>query len=185
VLAKGSLFYYPTSVGAVGIHGNYLFKIAGSEASPPITSKTEQLLEVVAELPTAPGGGSEIFALLTGPLELPFDRIAYQKQDVFQYDFLGDVWFGSPEEAGEARIFVHRAESAEGATTLFEQLSREQGYEYEVVEEAPDRALFRHEFLDTYFAARHAESWLYGVDGATDQRTAERLLSRLDEVLHG
>ena len=104
-----------TSVGAVGIHGNYLFKIAGSESSPPMAAKTEQLLEVVAELPTAPGGGSEIFALLTGPLALPLDRIAYQKQDVFQFDFLGDVWFGSPETAGEARVFVHRAESAEGA----------------------------------------------------------------------
>jgi len=169
----------------VGIHGNYLFKIAGSESSPPMATKTEQLLEVVAELPTAPGGGSEVFALFTGPLGLPFERIAYQKQDVFQFDFLGDVWFGSPEEAGEARVFVHRAQSAEEAATLFEQLSREQGYEYEVVEEGSGRALFRHEFLDTFFAARHADTWLYGVDGAGSRAAAERLLSRLDEVLHG
>jgi hypothetical protein len=185
VLGSGSLCYYPTSVGAVGIHGNYLFKIAGSEASGPMEAKTEQLLEVVAGLPTAPGGGSEVFALFTGPLSLPFESVAYQRQDVFQYDFLGDVWFGSPDGAGEARYFVHRAESPEEAASLYGQLAEEQGYEYEVVERDGGGALFRHEFLETFFAARHRGGWLYGVDGAGDRATAERLLSRLDEALHG
>lgn len=185
VLGEGTLYYYPTSVGAVGIHGNYLFKIAGSEASAPMTDKTEQLLEVVAALPTSPGGGSEVFTLMTGPLGIPFESVAYQKQDVFQYDFLGDVWFGSPAGAGEARYFVHRAGSVEEASSLYGQLAEEQAYEYAVVEEDEGGALFRHEFLETFFAARHAGSWLYGVDGAGDRATAERLLSRLDEALHG
>jgi hypothetical protein len=169
----------------VGIQGNYLFKIAGSEASEPMQTKTEQLLEMIAGLPTAPGGGSEVFALMTGRLGLAFENVAYQKQDVFQYDFLGDFWFGSPAEAGEARYFVHRAGSAEEAASLYGQLAEEQGYEYAVVEQDEGGALFRHEFLETFFAARHRGGWLYGVDGAGDRATAERLLSRLDEALHG
>jgi hypothetical protein len=172
-------------VGAIGIRGNYLFKISGSESSAPVADKSEQLLGMLADLPSAPEEGSRIFLLLTDGLGIPFEGIAYERKDVFQFEFLTDVWFGRPHGAGEARYFLHRAADSEAAAARYAQLAEEQAYEYEAVDVGRDRGLYRHEYLDNFFAMARREDWLFGVEGAPDRRTAEQLLGRLSEALDG
>lgn len=177
---SGPVFFYRTSVGAIGVCGPRFFKITGSASDEAVRAKSEQLVGVLAGLPREDGGGEAPFAVLAERLELPFESIAYVNENALQFAFLREVWFGTLDGATGARVFLHRAGDGAAATELFARLVREQELEYARVEARSDRVLLRHEYMGSFFAVAHRDGWLFGVDGAPDREFADRTLERLD-----
>lgn len=183
VQQQDQAYYYATPAGAVGGFRNYYFKIAGDSASQPIRSKAAEL---VGLLPRISGEAAKLplpYAVLTGPLGLSLDRIAYARSDAFQYDFLSDFWFGRVGPDSDARYFLHEAGDAGEAGELFDRLVEEQLFDYEAVERGDDRVLLRHGYLNTIFALSRRGNLLYGVEGAESPERSREYLSRLDEVV--
>lgn len=182
---RGSLYYYLTPAGAVGGMGNFYFKISGDSSEAAVTSKAQDLVQLLARLPASGGITPEGYTILADGLGLTLDRIAYEKSDVFRYDFLSDFWFGAAADGSEARYFVHQAADAEEAGLLFDRLLEEQLFEYSVMERDEESALLRHEYLGTVFGLRRVGRLLVGVDGAESRERARECLGRLEEVIEG
>jgi len=182
---RGELFYYPTPAGAVGGIGNFYFKISADSSGEAVTAKTRDLVRLLAGLPASGGSAPEGYAILSDRLGLSLDRIAYEKKDVFRYDFLADFWFGAAGDGSEARYFVHQAADAEEAGRLFDRLLEEQLFEYSAVERDGSSALLRHEYLGTVFGLRRIGRLLVGVEGAESAQRAREYMGRLEGVLEG
>jgi hypothetical protein len=182
VLRQGPIYYYPTPAGAVGGYENYYFKIAGDSTSAAITGKSKELIGLLALVPTTTGGAPFAYAVFTKTLGLGLDRIAYQRSDVFQFEFLSDFWFGAVGGGSEARYFIHEAADANAARSLFSKLVDEQVLDYAVLERGEDRAVLQHEYLKTVFAVRQRGNLIIGVDGAESSERSHEFLRRLDEV---
>ncbi len=183
VTRQGPVSFYRTSVGAIGIADRFFFKLTASEASDDVRRKTDEILALLPRIAAGGGDASTPFAILTERLGVPFEGVAYAKENALQYDFLDDVWFGEPARGGGARVFLHRAPDAATAEQLFGRLVEEQKNENEIVEARGDRTLMRHEFLGNYFGVERREGWLFGVEGAPDPKVLEALLTRLEESL--
>jgi hypothetical protein len=179
---EGDVYYYPTAVGAVGGYANYYFKIAGDRASEAVTEKARQIVAMVSQLPAVGAAAPAPYAILTDDLGFDLGAIAYQRADVFQYDFLGDFWFADVGEGSDARYFIHEASDAEEARALFARLVEEQMYDYAVLERDDDGALLEHEYLKTVFAVRRRGRVIFGVEGAESRERALALIRPLDEV---
>ncbi len=172
-----------TPVGAIGIVGNHYFKISGSATTPEVRAKADALVPLFAALPSsAPPGGRRLFETFTVRLGVPFEGVAYEKTNVFAYDFLGDTWFAK-SGAGDARWFAHEAQDAAGAEALARRLGEEQQAEYALVDGTGTRTIWRHKVLGTFFALDRRGAVLFGVDAAPDRAGAERMLGRFAEVL--
>jgi hypothetical protein len=182
VRRQGGVFYYPTPVGAVGGFENYYFKIAGDSTGAEIMAKALELVGLLARLPAAGGGAPLAYTILTDRLGLGLELIAYQRTDVFQFDFLSDVWFGSVNAGSDTRYFIHEAKDEAAARELFSRLVDEQAYDYAVLAREEDRAVLRHEYLETVFAVRRRGNLIFGVDGAESSESSRQMLRRLDEV---
>ncbi len=188
VLSSGGVHYTPTSVGALGMRGAIFFRIVGSAQRPEVEQKTRQIIGLLAEMarPTAAVDEVELF---TEGLGLPFESVAYQKENVFQYDFLEDFWFASgldsPGAGPDARVFFHRAASPARARDLYRRLLDEQLVEYEQVEARQAGVLLRHRYLGTYFALARDGARLYGAEHVADPAAARALLKRMKEVSGG
>lgn len=181
---RGSLYYYSTPAGAIGGMGNFYFKISGDSSAAAVIAKARELVGLLAGgLPASGGEAPPGYTILADGLGLTLDRIAYEKRDVFRYDFLSDFWFGAAGEGSDARYFVHQAADAGEAATLFDRLLEEQSFEYSVLERDAERALLRHEYLGTVFGLRRIGPLLVGVDGAESPERARESLSRLEEAI--
>lgn len=183
----GPAYFYRTPVGALGIAGTHYFKISGSAETPAVRAKAEALVPLLARAPgSATPAGLGPFRALTDGLKVPFDGIGFEKANVFGYEFLGDTWFGRAGQA-DSRWFIHEAKDAGDARSVLARLAQEHLNEYAPLggggAAGADRKLFRHRFLDTYFAIECRGARLFGVDAAPDRATAEALLRRLEEVL--
>ncbi|MFV2071828.1 MAG: DUF6599 family protein [Thermoanaerobaculales bacterium] len=185
VTRPDGVYYYSTSVGAIGGYENYYFKIAGNSTAEEVTSKAAALVEALAGLPVQTSTSPWAFTVLTRRLGVPFDRIAYQKNDVFRYDFARDFWFGSMRGDSEARFFLHQASDEGQAQALFDQLLEEQAFEYEVVEADDRNALLEHRFLHTFFSLHRRGPLVFGVDGADDPGQARAGRDRLEKAVSG
>jgi hypothetical protein len=183
VMRRGPIYFYPTAVGAIGLMDNLFFKITASSSNEAVAEKTDAVIDALATLPREPDAADPAFTVLAERMDLPFENIAFEKENALQYDFLREVWFGTLEDPQDARVFLHRAASSDEADTLFRQLVEEQKFEYEPVADEADRAVMRHEFLGTWFTTARREGWLYGVQGAPDEATAVRLLASLEKEL--
>ncbi len=183
VQRTGDGYYYRTAVGAIGMVGRYFFKIAGDAETPSIREKS---LEIVAALATLPQRLEALpygFRFFSERLGMSFAEISYQPVNVFQYDFAKDFWFGRPDPASPARLFLHVAESPAVAAELFDSILVEHAYDYEIVEEDEDAVVLRHEFLKSYFAMTLRDALIYGVEKAPRQETIQALSARLEEAL--
>ena len=184
VTREGSAFYYSTEVGALGILNKYFFKLTGNEAVEAIQAKA---LEFVRDFSTDASGSSETpgpLMVLAEGLGVAFQDIEYVVQDVFQYDFVQDFWFGKPDPATGLRFYVHEAEGGAEASALFERILNEHiEYEMGYVGREGNNALFKHEFLNTYNTLNQTGPYVYGLEGAQDEGTASSSLSLLRDVL--
>lgn len=185
VLSEGALFYYPTEVGALGIVDKYYVKITGSADSEIIRDHAVTVLkDFAASVDASAGTTPPGFMVLAGGMGIDFSGIEYQKEDVFQYSFAKEFWFGRVPEAGEnARVFVHLAESEDAAATLLRQMIEELAWDYTEVERTETRAVFEHEFLKTNFVVEQRGPYVYGIDGAADRESATGQLNTLQENL--
>lgn len=185
VVTKDNLFYYPTPIGAVGGLGRYYFKIAAGSSAELAVAKAGNLLEVLAGLPAGANSTPRATTILTLDLDVPFDQLAYVPTGAFQYGFAEDFWFGSSDTTADARFFVHQAATSEAATTMFQQLVQEQGYEYSEIESTVDRAIFQHDFLNTFFMIEVSGKLVFGIDGSLNRQAAESDLQRIRGAVHG
>ena len=108
------------------------------------------------------------FALLSQRLGIAEADIQFQENNVFQYDFAQRFWFGNAGIGGDARLFVHIADSTTDAKDLISALVQEHGYEYDQLESAGTYRLFRHRYLGTYFAVAQRGNYIYGVEKSPD-----------------
>jgi hypothetical protein len=185
VKKNGDMFYFETPIGAIGGLGNYYFKIYGNNETGPVVEKAMSMVEELTALPLKGGGIPLPYRLLTGRLNIAFEQISYVKDNAFQYDFLTEFWFAPLNGGGDARIFLHQAGSADEAASRFGSLVEEQAFEYELQVSEPERAVLRHEYLETIFAVSRRGDMIYGVDGAGDPEAANAALARIEEVMTG
>lgn len=185
VITEGNVFFYSTPVGAVGGSGRYYFKIAAGSSAESAVSKAKTLVGVLSDLPAGATSTPRATTILMNDLGVAFERLAYVPTDAFQYDFATDFWFGAIEDASDVRYFIHEAPDSESATSMFRRLVEEQGYEYSVVEQTNDRAMFQHEFLKTFFAIEVSGKFVYGIDGSPGRQAANSGVRKIKEVLNG
>lgn len=178
-----SALYYPTELGAIGIVNNLYFKLVGNETSEFIRQKALTLIDTFTDLAAASSAMPEPFRILSSGLDIDFENIAYVKNDVFQYGFAKDFWFGKPNNDSNLRYFVHQAESEEAAATLYERIAKENQQEYALIEENESSALFEHNFLHTYYYLAYDGDLVYGIEGAPDKGRTHTALASLQEVL--
>lgn len=182
----GNTYYYPTEAGVLGILDRYFFKLSGNESSPAIRAKAIEFVKAFApdttdtiESGVAPRG----LMLLTEGLGVPFRDIAYLRQDVFQYDFAKDFWFGKVTPESKARYFFHEDTSETAAAELFDMILEEQLYEYTLVERNGNRCVLKHEFMKTFMILNQRGPFVYGIDGAPDGDQAATSQEALERVL--
>jgi hypothetical protein len=176
---SGTIAFYPTAAGSIGVAENFYFKIYGDVSGPPVTTKSLDLVKRFAELPVADSSRPLPYTILAGGLDLPIERIAFEKDNVFQYDFLSDFWFGRVGEDAEVRYFVHEEDDPDNAAALFERLEQEQENEYSILEREADRVLMQHDYLKSIFAMIRDGTLILGVEGAANRDRAREGLSRL------
>ena len=180
---KGSVIYFTTSAGAIGRKGRFFFRIAGDQASENIRAKSIQLLESFSQLPQAAEEIPQAYQILSEKLEIPLTRISFQKQNVFQYDFVENFWFARLQGSDRARIFLHHASSGEEAGVLFEEILAEQSYDYHVVTDDGILVVMFHDFLKNYFAIQQQGPYIFGVENTEDLREIAPLMERLSREL--
>jgi hypothetical protein len=166
----------------MGRVGRYFFRAAGNRDSPRIQTKSEQLVgalsTLVAREPQAEPEGLEI---LQAGLGIPEADIAFKRQNVFQFEFAESFWFGAVPGQGDARAFVHAAETEAAASGLLARLLEEQGQEYQLVRADGPWTELRHEFLGTFFAIGRVGRYLIGVERLNDVTQIGSILGRLAE----
>ncbi len=185
VITEGNVFFYSTPVGAVGGMGRYYFKIAAGSGADLAVTKAKALLGVLAGLPAGANSTPRATTILMKNLGVPFEQLAYVPTDAFQYDFATDFWFGTTERDSDVRYFIHEASDSESALSMFKRLVEEQGYEYSVVDQTEDRAMFQHDFLKTFFSIEVSEQFVYGLDGSSDRQAAESGVRKIRGVISG
>ena len=174
-----------TEAGAIGRQGRYFFRIAGDRQGSAITDKAARLVAAFAQLDrdpatatapakTVPAG----FALLRQRLGIAEADIQFQESNVFQYDFAQRFWFADAG-IGDARLFVHVADSATAAQDLVTALVAEHGYEYDQLESDSSYRLFRHRYLGSFFAVARRGNYVYGVENSPDSAATAALLGRI------
>lgn len=180
--ALGPVYYYKTGIGAIGMVGRYYFKITGSDEGSVIDEKTDQLLAAFAELAGANPQPPKPFLVLRDTLGIPFEGIAFEKSDVFQFQFATDFWFGTPDNGEGLRYYIHQAADEAQAIELYDLLLENQLYDYNEVERTGDYALLKHKFLDSQLAMKRTGAWLFGFDGAPPELNATEVLTTVQEA---
>ena len=175
--------FYRTAAGALGVFDRFYFKLTGNQNAEPIREKAVQLISAICEIPRDSGQSSTLFAVFSESLGIPFQRIVYEKNDVFQYDFAHDFWFARPEASLDSRYYVHTAKNSEEAGTLYDKLLKNHLYDYSLVEQSAGKVVLKHNFLNTYMALGRHENWIYGVENMPDVNSMERALITLTNAL--
>ena len=116
-------------------------------------------------------------------MKVPFERIIYERQDVFQFDFARDFWFARPDARADLRCYVHEAASEGDARQLFDRLYEENLYDHTRMNEAPQGVVLKHNFLGTFLALNRNGSYIFGVDNAPDEKVLKQHLNSLAEAL--
>lgn len=176
---EGPVIYFRTSAGAIGRKDQYFFRVAGNQSTKTIQDKSSQLMKAFAELPASGEAIPQEFRILNDVLGLSPKWISYQKQNVFQYDFVENFWFGQIKKGSRARIFIHEAASAEAARLLFDDILAEHSYDYQIVEEEHNRVLMFHEFLKNYFVIHYAGPFVFGMENTVDQNQGTSFLKTM------
>jgi hypothetical protein len=186
IAERGGVTYFLTTAGVVGRTGRWFFRAAADRSTEAVLAKAEALVDALANL-----GGEAQATRDAAPAGLRVLRragvsealIEYQASNVFKFDFASDFWFGRLDDAGDARVFVHEAESPEAAAQLREAIVEEQSYDYEDARATEEATMMRHGFLGTWFAIAREGRYLLGVEGVADEQTMRSALGRIAEAL--
>ena len=180
-----------TEAGAIGRRDRYFFRIVGDSYSAAIRDKSAGLIKAFAQLGPDHSPGKKRnqdvpagFALFNERLGIPETGIQFQEHNVFQYDFAQGFWFGDAGTDGDARLFIHIADSSAEAKELITALAEEHSYEYDEIQSDGTYALFHHRYLGTYFAIAQRGRHVFGVEELSDPERVPDLLERISEVLN-
>lgn len=179
---RGPNTFFATSIGLIGRKDHFFYRIAGNRSSESIRNKSRQLVQSFSELP-APESTVPLGYQLLQELNVKPADIRHQAVNVFQYDFAKDFWFGKPDTANQAEIFVHRAESKGEALQLLTQILDEHQYEYQIIRKTENLALLQHNFLKSYFIVAIQDSFIFGADKVPDQETSFQMLETIGRAL--
>jgi len=187
---RDGVSFVSTGAGAIGRNGRYFFRIAGDRSGQAISDKTTSLIAAFAQLGGAPAAVTVQqetlpagFLLLRRRLGIAETDIQFEESNVFQYDFAQDFWFGKADLGGDARMFIHSADSADAAGDLIGAVLEEHSYEYDQLESAGDHVLLRHRYLGTYFAIMRRGSHVYGIEKSPGTAGMSALLGRIGKEL--
>ena len=184
---EGRAFFYYTEAGAAGIVDKYYFKFVGNEDSDIIRGHSFLVMKSFAESVAESGDTPWGFMVLAGELGVGFQDIEYILEDVFQYDFAKDFWFGSVKPDSTERFFLHEAASDEEAASLFDLIMEEHSYEYTVLTQGDTHAVMKHDFLKTFFTLNRNGRFVFGIDGAADEgqvsKSLDALAARISEEM--
>lgn len=183
VRSEGKAFLYMTEAGALGIVDKYYFKFTGNEDSETIRNHALLVMTSFSEGVSDSGDTPRAFMVLAQELGVDFQDIEYVMEDVFQYDFAKDFWFGSVGAGSKEKYFLHEAASEAEASELFDQIMEEHSYEYTLVSSEGNHAVMKHDFLETFFTLNRNGRFVFGIDGAPDEGQAAKSLDALAETL--
>ncbi len=175
----GSVIYFLTSAGAIGRKGRFFFRIAGNQSTEKIRGKAAQLVKAFATLAETENEIPKEFHILNEGMAIPLPLISYQKQNVFQYDFAQDFWFGRIALNQKARIFIHQGTSSQESGRLFEELLAELSYDYQIIEEGETQVLLFHEYLKNYFVISQAGAFVFGIENVANQDQIAPLMKKI------
>jgi hypothetical protein len=183
---RDGVSFFATQVGAIGRKGRYFFRIAGDRHSVAITDKSARLVATFGQLDQDAAATtanerpiSAGFALLNRRLGIAEADIQFQESNVFQYDFAQRFWFGNAGIGGDARLFVHTADTVTDAKDLMAALVTEHSYEYDQLESDGPYKLFHHRYLGSYFAVARSGNYIYGIEKSPDKTAIAALLERI------
>jgi hypothetical protein len=175
----GGAYLYLTEVGALGIVDKFYFKFTGDTPSPKIQEHALKIVGDFAASQSAGGSAPKAFTLLADGMGLDFSSIQYVPEDVFQYAFAKEFWFGKKLADSNEQYFVHEAASGDEATKLLAQILEEHQWDYTLVSREGNRAVLQHNFLKTYFSIEQRDAFVFGVDQAPDTEEASKSLEAL------
>ena len=179
IQSAGKAFLYLTEAGALGIVDKYYFKFSGNEDSETIRNHALLVIKSFSEGVSGSGDTPRAFMVLAQELGIDFQDIEYVMEDVFQYDFAKDFWFGSVSANSTEKYFLHEAASEAEATDLFDRIVEEHSYDYTLVSRDGDHAVMKHDFLETFFTLNRNGRFVFGIDGAPDEAHATKSLDAL------
>ena len=182
---SGKVIYFNTAAGVIGRKGKFFFRVAGNSSSDQINQKASQLVQAFAELTETTAETPLALKILAEQLKIPEKSITHQRNNVFQFDFARDFWFGRPKENAPTRLFLHVGTSPGVVKKMFDQIVEEQSYDFKVVEKTSDHIIMWHEFLKTYFAIGRYNHSIYGLENVRQKPTMAVQLSVLKEALVG
>ncbi|MEZ5584883.1 MAG: DUF6599 family protein [Candidatus Competibacteraceae bacterium] len=181
---QGEVAYFRTAIGLIGRKGQFFFRVAGDADSAAIREKAQQLALAFEQLAGTEASEQPLaFRILNERLGIAAETIAFQNQNVFQFDFAQGFWFGRPNPDESAALFIHQAQSPELAQQLFEQLLEEQAYDYEIIERDERQALLWHRFLNNHFAIGRVNEFVFGVENEADREKSQVVLRQFAEAL--
>lgn len=158
------VIYFQTSVGAIGMGGRYFFRIAGNQESQLIEDKTMMLLVSFNDLAQSPEDSAKGLNILNQKLKISPNFISYESQNVFQFHFAQDFWFGQPIKGSHARYFIHEGIDPKSSTALYNRLIEALSEDYESIQFTEKRHTFKHPFLKTYFIVSHQMNLVFGIE---------------------
>lgn len=182
VVEDGPNTYFESSLGLIGRKDHFFYRIAGNRSSETIRKKSRQLVRSFSELPASESTVAFGYQLLQ-ELNIKPAEIRHQAVNVFQYDFAKDFWFGKPDTAHQAEVFVHQAETKKSALQLLTRILEEHQYEYQITRRTENLALLQHNFLKSYFIIATQDSVVFGADKTPDQETSFHLLEMIGRAL--
>jgi len=178
-------YFHRTEVGAIGVADRYYFKLHGGESNDIVREKGMQITEAIAESELGQTEYPQIYTILSDKLNIPFERIAYEKTDVFQYAFAKDFWFAKPDAESDARFLIHIAEDDEAAEAMLQQLIEANLADYERVSEERGVTVLKHQFLDEFYAISREGAIVYGMDALPEGYDYLDAMGKLITALYG
>jgi hypothetical protein len=182
---EAGVTYFMTSAGVIGRKDRFFFRVAGDRQSGEVTDKSARLVSAFAGLADSSDvDTSEGLGLLTKAMGVQERNVTFQKNNVFQFDFAREFWFGGLEKDEAARLFVHVADTEADASALLEAIIEDQKSDYQEVAATDAWTTLRHAFLSTYFSIGQQGRYVFGVDNLSDpggiRATMERFREHVD-----
>jgi hypothetical protein len=168
--------------------GPYYIRVIGSDETPVITKKLQQLAEkMITDV-----GGEPLpwaYGLFIGQMNLGADKITYSAKNAFSLGFANDVWAVRPEgKETDLELFVSARADGPAARKLVGQLTAA-FLELGTAEGKGNGAtLVKDQFLGLYSGAASAGGggrFVVGVRGAASKDKALQELERLRQALGG
>ncbi len=176
-------WFYKTEIGAIALLGQYYLKIAGNSETDVVRKKAHYVMAAMAGMADGATVAERPFTVLAQQLQVPLDRIAYERSDVFQYEFARNFWFGYPDPENDVRFYLHEAQDAAAAEALFKKLLENNRFDFNILEESAQDAWMEHKYLKTFTGLQWKGRIVLGVENAVDRASLENHMQTLRSAL--